>query len=688
MRLRDLATSNRGRRSVVLLSNFAFLALVRYAPAVINIAGLEKRFGPQILFSDVALQLNPRERYGLVGANGSGKSTFLKLLTADEGTDGGTITFGKKLRLGVLRQDQFVADDLRILDVAMMGDQEVYSALHRVDEIALDEQPDADEIAHLNELIATFDGYTLESRARETLLGLGLLTTQIEQRLGTLSGGFKLRVLLAQVLVGRPDVLLLDEPTNHLDILSIRWLEQFLKSFPGCAVVISHDRRFLDGVSTRILDVDYQTVTDYPGNYTQFVVRKELNQKQRNTEIERAEKKIAEKQAFVERFRAKATKARQAQSRAKQIEKIEVAEVVRSSRRAPLFLFQQERPTGRDVISISGLSKSYGQKSVLFDVKFQVRRGEKVAIIGKNGIGKSTLLKILSDNLSSDAGQVEWGVHTKVGYFAQDHHDLLHDPEVTPLSYVWDLVPHETTSYVRGQLGRMLFTGDDVEKKVTTLSGGEAARLIFASLAVTRPNVLLLDEPTNHLDLETIDALALTLKNYEGTLLFVSHDRWFVSQIADRIIELKDDGVHDFSGTYQEYLERDGADHLDTEQVVLAAKKEKKVVVEVEVKRQPESQAEKPRSPEISYEERKRRANRVKTLPKKLDSIMADIERLEAERTAIQTRYTEPNFFTSVKDDEQRKMHYREAELGAEIDEMMQQWEEVESELKELGFHK
>lgn len=657
---------------------------------MINIAGLEKRFGPQILFSDVQLQLNPKERYGLVGANGSGKSTFLKLLTGDEGTDGGTIVFGKKLRLGVLRQDQFIADELRIVDVAMMGDQEVYDALRRVDAIALDENPDANEIALLNERIATFDGYTLESRARETLLGLGLGTEQLEQRLGTLSGGFKLRVLLAQVLVGRPDVLLLDEPTNHLDILSIRWLEQFLNSFAGCAVVISHDRRFLDGITTRILDVDYQTVTDYPGNYTQFVARKELNQKQRNTEIERAERKIAEKQAFVERFRAKATKARQAQSRAKQIEKIEVAEVIRSSRRAPLFLFQQERPTGRDVVSVDGLSKSYGSKRVLAEVKFQIRRGEKVAIIGKNGIGKSTLLKILSANLEADAGTVEWGVHVNVGYFAQDHHDLLHDPEVTPLSYVWDLVPHETTSYVRGQLGRMLFSGDEVEKKVTTLSGGEAARVIFASLAVTRPNVLLLDEPTNHLDLETIDALAHTLKSYEGTLLFVSHDRWFVSQIADRIIELKDDGVHDFSGTYEEYLQRDGADHLDAAQVVLAAKKEKKNVSEPpkDLKPPATAHAETPRAVELSYEERKRRANRLKTLPKKLDSIMAEIERLETERSSIQTRYTEPSFFSSVSDEEQRKMHYREAQLSAEIDELMQKWEEVESELKELGAEK
>ncbi len=656
---------------------------------MINVTSLEKRFGPQVLFSDVTLQLNPRERYGLVGANGSGKSTFLKILTQDEGADGGQITFGKKLKLGVLRQDQFASDELPIVDVAMQGDAEVHSALRRVDELAHMNEPDPEEIAHLNELIAQFDGYTLEARARETLVGLGLDADRLDAPLGTLSGGFKLRVLLAQVLVGRPDVLLLDEPTNHLDILSIRWLEEFLKGYPGCAVIISHDRRFLDGVTTRILDVDYQTITDYPGNYSSFVERKELNRRQRDAEVERAEKKIAEKQAFVERFRAKATKARQAQSRAKQIEKIEVKEVVRSSRRAPLFKFAPERPTGRDALKLENISKAYGDKQVLKGVSFQVRRGEKIALIGKNGIGKSTLLKILTDNLKSDTGTIEWGVHAQAGYFAQDHHDLLHDSEVTPLSYVWDLVPQESTSYVRGQLGRMLFTGDEVEKKVTALSGGEAARVIFASLAVKKPNILLLDEPTNHLDLESIEALAECLRAYEGTLLFVSHDRWFVSQIADRIIELKDDGLHDFAGTYEEYLERDGDDHLSAEQVVLRAKKEKKAQGSGSVVTEGPPSAEAPRvlEPELklSYEERKRRANRLKSLPKKRDQLMEQIEALEEERAAIQARYADPSFFTTVAEAEQRSVQYREAEVSAEVDDLMEQWEEIEAEIQELG---
>jgi len=640
---------------------------------VINIAGLEKRFGPKVLFSDVTLQLNPRERYGLVGANGSGKSTFLRMLTGEEGGDAGHIVFGRQLRLGVLKQDQFLADDQPIVQVAMQGDQEVYEAITQLEAITHQSAPNAEQISHLNERIAHLDGYTLESRARETLLGLGLLGSQLDLPLGTLSGGFKLRVLLAQVLVGRPDALLLDEPTNHLDILSIRWLEQFLKTYAGCAVVISHDRRFLDEITTRILDVDYQTITDYPGNYSTFVERKELFQQQRTTEIERAERKIAEKQAFVERFRAKATKARQAQSRAKQIEKIEVKEVVRTSRRAPTFSFAPERPTGRDVLLVDALNKAYGDRRVLHQVSFTVRRGEKLAIIGKNGVGKSTLLKILSGHLSADAGTFGWGVHAKLGYFAQDHHDLLFDPEVTPLSFVWDKVPQEPTSFVRGHLGRMLFSGDDVEKKVTTLSGGEAARLIFASLAVERPNILLLDEPTNHLDLEAIDALAAALREYSGTLLFVSHDRWFVSQIADRIIELKEDGLHDFAGTYTEYLARDGSDHLDVDQVVLTAKQDKKQKAEAA-----------PPTPELNYEERKRRANRLKTLPKRRDALMIDIEGLERERASISARYAEPSFFSSVPEAEQRKLREREQHLDKALEELMAQWEQLETELAEL----
>jgi ATPase subunit of ABC transporter with duplicated ATPase domains len=541
---------------------------------MITIVNLTKHFGAQSLFSNVNLQLNPGCRYGLVGANGSGKTTFLRILTGDEQDEGGSIGFPKGLNLGVLRQDQFLDDAERIIDVTMRGDTKVYAAITEQDRLSHEAHPDADRLMQLNDIITYGDGYSLEARAREMLLGLGIPDETVERPLGTLSGGYKLRVLLAQVLIGRPDALFLDEPTNHLDILSIHWLEGFLQSFKGCAVIISHDRHFLDAVSNRILDVDYQTILEYTGNYTKFLDQKVATRERKETENDRVERSIAEKKAFVERFRAKASKARQAQSRLKQIEKIEITELPKTSRAAPNFRFDQERPSGRDVLTVKELSKSYGEKRVLENVSFEVRRGERVAIIGANGIGKSTLLKIIADELPLDRGSFEWGHQANVGYFAQDHRELLSSPKDTPLQFVWRACPAETTNFVRGHLGRMLFSGDEVDKAAASLSGGEAARVIFARLAVQKPNVLVLDEPTNHLDLETIEALTEALQKREGTLLFVSHDRHFVSQLATRIIELRPDGMSNFLGTYEEYLQRQGDDHLNAAVVLSRAKDE------------------------------------------------------------------------------------------------------------------
>jgi len=543
---------------------------------MITIVNLTKHFGAQSLFEGVNLQLNPGCRYGLVGANGSGKTTFLRILTGDEHDEGGSVGIPRNLSVGVLRQDQFMDDAARIIDVTMRGDTTVYAALAEQDRLSHELNPDAERLMQLNDIITYGDGYSLEARAREMLVGLGISDDTVERPLGTLSGGYKLRVLLAQVLIGRPDALFLDEPTNHLDILSIHWLEGFLQSYKGCAVIISHDRHFLDAVANRILDVDYQTILEYTGNYTKFLDQKVATRERKETENERAERAIAEKKAFVERFRAKATKARQAQSRLKQIEKIEIPDLPKTSRVAPNFRFEQARPSGRDVLTVKELCKSYGEKRVLSNVGFEVRRGERVAIIGQNGIGKSTLLKIIADNLEHDAGSFEWGHQTSVGYFAQDHHELLASPRDTPLQFVWRACPAETTNYVRGHLGRMLFSGDEVDKPAAALSGGEAARVIFARLAVLKPNILVLDEPTNHLDLETIEALTGALRTREGTLLFVSHDRHFVSQLATRIIELRPDGMRDFQGSYDEYLERQGEDHLDKSAVLSRAKADKR----------------------------------------------------------------------------------------------------------------
>ncbi len=543
---------------------------------MITISNLSKNFGAQTLFSNVNLQLNPGCRYGLVGANGSGKTTFLNILTSHEGDESESVRFPKKLTVGVLRQDQFSSDDERIVDICMRGDREVYEALQEQDRLSQQERPDADRLMQLNDILMMRDGYTLEARAREMLVGLGIDESKVDEPLGTLSGGYKLRVLLAQVLIGQPQALFLDEPTNHLDLLSIRWLEGFLKSYKGCAVIISHDRHFLDEVSNRTLDVDYETITEYAGNYTKFLELKESTRVRKEAENARAERAIAEKKAFVERFKAKATKARQAQSRAKQIEKIEVQTLPKSSRVAPKFRFPQARPSGRDVLSVKGVCKSFGEKQVLRDVSLEIRRGERVGVIGANGIGKSTLLKIVTGELEQDAGTYEWGHQVHLGYFAQDHRQLLGSPKETPLNFVWAACPLETTNYVRGQLGRMLFSGDDVDKPAEALSGGEAARVIFTRMAVQKPNVMVLDEPTNHLDLETIDALTEALLEREGTLVFVSHDRHFVSRLATRIIELRPNGYCDFDGTYDEYLQQSGVDHLDAEQALQAAKDDRK----------------------------------------------------------------------------------------------------------------
>ncbi|MBW2525551.1 MAG: ATP-binding cassette domain-containing protein [Deltaproteobacteria bacterium] len=635
---------------------------------MIGITNLSKNFGEQTLFEDVTLQLNPACCYGVVGANGSGKSTFLKILTGDEYSSDGEITFPKAARIGVLRQDRFQSDDQIILDVAMMGDEEAWNALREQDELAEQEEPDADRMGEVDDLLNALDGYTLESRASEILLGVGVAESSLRQPLRTLSGGYKLRVLLAQVLVSRPDALFLDEPTNHLDILSIRWLESFLRSYKGCAVVVSHDHRFLNDVATHILDVDYSTITAYTGNYASFLEQKVATRERKEAEIAKVDKAIADKKAFIERFRAKATKARQAQSRAKQIERMEIQELPRTSRRYPKFRFEITRPPGKEVLDVRGLCKAYGENQVLDDVSLLVRREERVAVIGANGLGKSTLLKIATGNLEADAGEVAWGHETHVGYFAQDPKEVLTAPKQTALDYVWDACPEQGTGHVRGLLGRLLFTRDEVHKKIESVSGGEATRLVFGRLMVEKPNVLILDEPTNHLDLEAIEALLAALQAYEGTLIFVSHDRWFVSQLATRVIEVKEEGLTDFAGTYDEYVAKDGDDHLDVAQVELRAKRDQKAKKRVHVSR---AQA-------------KKNANRIKSLTKKRDDAMAHLETIEARLEAIQHRYCEPGFFEQTDPDEVEQLKVEETTLEREQAEVMARWEGLETELTEL----
>ncbi len=640
--------------------------------------GLVKEYGARVLFEDVSLQLNPGSRYGLVGANGSGKTTFLRVLAGDEEASGGSFTIVKGARMGVLRQDRFLDDAAIILDLAMRGDALVSDALAEQKRMidagnSGDGHVDAGRMADLEDVIAAHDGYTLEARASEVLEGLGIPTHLHRAPLSTLSGGFKLRVLLAQVLVGGVDVLLLDEPTNHLDILTIRWLEKFLAGYAGCAVIISHDQRFLDNVTSHTLDVDYRTLTLYTGAYSRAILEKASARERAEISKARAEDEIARKREWVERFGAKNTKATQAQSRVKQIEKIEaqLEDLADTSRRTPTFRVVPTRPSGRDVLEIGGLAKAYGEKSVLKNVSLVVRRGERVAIIGPNGLGKSTLIRIAVGRTDADAGAVKWGHEVKVGYFPQDHREVLEDDDATPLALIEAEAPAEGPTFWRSELGRVLFSGGDVSKRIGLLSGGEAARLIFALIAVQKPNVLVLDEPTNHLDLEAIHALVTALQGYAGTVVFVSHDRAFVGALATRVVEVTPDGLRDFAGTYAEYLAKLGDDHLDGDAVALKAKQDK-----TEKKTAPASAKS-----EGTWEEQKKKRNRAAQLPKLRDKVVADLAAAEARKAEIAAIYADPGFFQRASRKEIDALVSENDALAPKIETLMSEWEALETEI-------
>jgi ATPase subunit of ABC transporter with duplicated ATPase domains len=644
---------------------------------MISVAGLAKSYGDQILFEGVGFQLNAGERYGLVGANGSGKSTLLGILAGTVEPTDGRVSIPKDARVGRLGQDHFLFEAHPILDVAMMGDRELWDAIQGKEELlARAEQDfDAERFSQLEETVQRHDGYAAEARAGAILEGLGLPTEIHRSPLSTLSGGFKLRVLLAQVLASKPDVLLLDEPTNHLDILSIRWLEKFLRDFAGPAVVISHDHRFLDNVCTAILDVDYRTVKMYPGDYTAFVEAKVAERARREKEIEAREREIAHHQAFVDRFRAKASKARQAQSKLRLIEKKagDLEELPPSSRRYPTFKFEPRRASGRDVLGIKGVRKAFGANPVLQGVDLLVRRGDRLAIIGANGVGKSTLLKIVMGELEADGGSAEWGYETHRGYFAQDHHEQLSDQDVSAEDWLWRFCPGKDRGFVRGKMGLMLLSGDDGKKKVSTLSGGEAARLVFSRLALEQPNVLVLDEPTNHLDMESIEALVDGLRAFDGTLILVSHDRWFVSRLATRVVEIKPGDVVDYQGTYEEFVHFSGDDHLDVDNVVLKSKRKGK-----EAPAAPKPSPAPGTAPSDEGRERKK-------LERRRDGLTEEIEEAEARIASIDETFCAPGYYERTSAEEVSALQRERDALAGEVDRLMREWDELEQRLEEVA---
>jgi len=648
---------------------------------MISVSNLEKSFGDRVLFADASFQLNAGSRYGLVGANGSGKTTLLSILSGHQEATNGGVSIPKKLRLGVLRQDQFLYEDQEILGVALMGNPELWHAMVEKEKLLAraDQAFDAERFGELEDTVQRHDGYAAEARAAIILEGLGLPTEVHRQPLSTLSGGFKLRVLLAQVLAGAPDVLLLDEPTNHLDILSIRWLEKFLEDFRGPAVVISHDHRFLDNVSTHILDVDYATVTLYTGNYTTFVEQKKSERERREKEIEGREKEIAHHQQFVDRFKAKNTKARQAQSKVRMIERIaeDLHELPGSSRRYPKFRFAQQRPSGKDVLIVRDIAKAYGGNEVLHGVELDVRRGDRLVIMGPNGIGKSTLLKIAMGVVEADRGTLTWGHETRPGYFAQDHHEQLEGSDRTAEEWLWDFAPGKDRGFIRGQMGMMLFSGDDGAKKLSALSGGEAARLVFSRIMLEQPNVLVLDEPTNHLDLESIEALVAGLQNYDGTLVFVSHDRWFVSQLATRVVEIGAAGIRDYHGSYEEYVHACGDDHLDVDTVVLKATREPKKGR----RKEPPARAR----PTGNGRARSGGTLDRGKLESRRDELTAEIERVEARVAEIDAAFARAGFYEQADPDEIARLTAERTEMLGRVEHLMAEWESAERELEAVG---
>jgi ATPase subunit of ABC transporter with duplicated ATPase domains len=528
---------------------------------LISTNNITMQFGSKPLFENISVKFGDGNRYGLIGANGCGKSTFMKILGGDLEPTAGNVSLDVNERLGKLRQDQFAYEEARVLDVVMMGHSELWAAIHERDAIYANLEASDDDYMRAAELegkVAEYDGYTAESRAGELLLGVGIPLEQHNGPMSEVAPGWKLRVLLAQALFSNPDILLLDEPTNNLDIDTIRWLEDVLNERNSTMIIISHDRHFLNSVCTHMADLDYGELRVYPGNYDDYMLAATQARERLLSDNAKKKAQIADLQSFVARFSANASKARQATSRAKQIEKIKLEEVKASSRQNPFIRFEQEKKLYRNVLEVEGLAKGYGEGPLFKGLNMLVEVGERIAILGTNGIGKSTLVKTLVGELAPDQGQFKWSENATIGYYAQDHAaDFDKDLTVFEWMSQWQQ-PGDDEQTIRGVLGRLLFGQDDIKKKVGVLSGGEQGRMLFGKLMLQRPNILVMDEPTNHLDMESIESLNMALELYQGTLIFVSHDREFVSSLATRILELSENGIRDFSGSYEEYLREQG----------------------------------------------------------------------------------------------------------------------------------
>ena len=534
---------------------------------MISFSNVSKQYGKQVLFVEASFQLNPGEKAGLVGPNGAGKSTLFRMIVGEESADDGVVNVPKKLAIGYFRQEVDEMSGRPVLDEAIAGSGRLGELHHELIELehAMGDPSRADydkvleRFGSVQEEYQHNGGYELEARAREVLHGLGFSDPQIDGDVGALSGGWKMRVSMAKILLGKFDVLLLDEPTNHLDIESIVWLERFLKSVPSTILMTSHDRDFMNRIVTKVIEIDEGDIVTYSGNYDFYVKEREIREVNQEAAYARQQAKLAKEQRFIERFTAHAAKAAQVQSRVKMLEKQERLEPPKK-RRAMKFDFRSPQRSGEDVVQLKGVTKSFGPRTIYDHFDFHVRRGERWCVMGKNGAGKSTLLKMVAGSLRPDDGELKLGASLKMGYFSQQALDLL-DPELTVWEQIQKDFPLESIGVLRSLLGAFQFSGDDVDKRIRSLSGGEKSRLVMARMLLDPPNFLVLDEPTNHLDLATKEMLVEALHEFEGTMLFVSHDRTFLRGLANRVLELAGD-EHDrpltYGGSYVEYVEKTG----------------------------------------------------------------------------------------------------------------------------------
>ena len=536
-------------------------------------SNITMQFGAKPLFENVSVKFGEGYRYGLIGANGSGKSTFMKIIAGELESTAGNISKDAHERMAYLRQDQFAFEDQRVIDVVMMGHEQMWACMQEKDAIYMNPEATEDDYLHAAELehhFAEYGGYTAESRAGELLLGVGIPSEQHYGPMSEVAPGWKLRVLLTQALFADPDILLLDEPTNNLDIATIRWLENVLNDRNSTMIIISHDRHFLNQVCTHMADLDYGKITLYPGNYDDFMEASSMARQQQKNANDRAKERISELQDFVRRFSANKSKAKQATSRVKLIEKLRPEDVKPSSRQYPWIRFEydEKEKLHRQAVEIEKLTFAYpgDDKKIFNNFDLTLNAGDRLAVIGENGVGKSTFLKLLMGELQPQFGKVKWTEKARPGYYAQDHSDdFKSDTSLT--EWVADYARanaaegEDMETLIRGTLGRLLFSGDDVKKAVRVISGGEQGRMIFGKLMLMKPNVLILDEPTNHLDMESIESLNTALEKFKGTLVFVSHDREFVSSLATRILEIRMDGsLVNYLGNYEEYLSSQGID--------------------------------------------------------------------------------------------------------------------------------